>query len=212
MSRSPPYDDAYLDRLPEIAREDARHLREKEKTYQDSWKRRGGIGAFMMLARKWDRLENMLQGKYDIFAGIEQHPGGEDGTVLAEVRDLRRYLALVEAEMRQRGVVKGEATSFDYLEGKNSKGYLMDGMSAAAYLEDGLGPSSLIRVPHTDVYILNRDILPTVDLEHLPRLRYELNGPEYLDTPPEYQWMYTDHTVTLGKFVMLPQYRNMWGK
>lgn len=41
----------------------------------------------------------------DIFAKIEERPGGEDGSVLAEVRDLRRYLTLVEAEMIARGVV-----------------------------------------------------------------------------------------------------------
>lgn len=41
----------------------------------------------------------------DIFLKIQEHPGGEDGTVLASVRDLRRYLMLVEAEMIARGVV-----------------------------------------------------------------------------------------------------------
>jgi hypothetical protein len=41
----------------------------------------------------------------DIFTKIEAAPSGDDGTVLAEVRDLRRYLMLVEAEMMARGVV-----------------------------------------------------------------------------------------------------------
>lgn len=41
----------------------------------------------------------------DVFRMIETNPGGADGTVLAEVRDLRRYLLLVEAEMVSRGVV-----------------------------------------------------------------------------------------------------------
>jgi hypothetical protein len=41
----------------------------------------------------------------DIFTKIEAAPSGDDGTVLAEVRDLRRYLLLVEAEMMARGVV-----------------------------------------------------------------------------------------------------------
>ena len=40
----------------------------------------------------------------DIFAKIEEDPTGQDGCVLAEVRDLRRYLLLVEAEMYARGV------------------------------------------------------------------------------------------------------------
>jgi hypothetical protein len=41
----------------------------------------------------------------NIFAMIRKAPDGADGTVLAEVRDLRRYLLLVEAEMMARGVV-----------------------------------------------------------------------------------------------------------
>lgn len=40
----------------------------------------------------------------DIFALIAAAPDGGDGTVLAEVRDLRHYLLLVEAEMCARGV------------------------------------------------------------------------------------------------------------
>jgi len=41
----------------------------------------------------------------DIFGKVEADPSGRDGCVLAEVRDLRRYLLLVEAEMVARGVV-----------------------------------------------------------------------------------------------------------
>lgn len=41
----------------------------------------------------------------DVFSMIEADPSGRDGCVLAEVRDLRRYLLLVEAEMIARGVV-----------------------------------------------------------------------------------------------------------
>lgn len=40
----------------------------------------------------------------NIFAMIRRNPRGEDGTVLAVMRDLRRYLILVEAEMIARGV------------------------------------------------------------------------------------------------------------
>ncbi len=42
----------------------------------------------------------------DVFEAIEAKPDGSDGTVLAEIRDLRRYLTLVEAEMMARGVVE----------------------------------------------------------------------------------------------------------
>lgn len=94
-----------------VANADVDLVTAKDLSYGASWKKRGGVGAFMMLARKWDRLEAMLVDHgYDVFAGIESgcEPSdrqGADGTVLAEVRDLRRYLLLVEAEMVARGHV-----------------------------------------------------------------------------------------------------------
>lgn len=42
----------------------------------------------------------------NIFAMVRDAPGGEDGTVLACLRDLRRYAMLIEAEMMARGVVE----------------------------------------------------------------------------------------------------------
>ncbi len=90
-----------LSHLDHISKTDVNEILEKEKTYKGSWKKRGGVGAFMMLARKWDRIENMMQKiGCDIFALCrEQDYSGEDGKILAEVRDLRRYLLLVESEM-----------------------------------------------------------------------------------------------------------------
>jgi len=88
--------------LDKVTTEDVQCLQEKEKTYQGSWKRRGGIGAAMMILRKVDRLEIILKNNnYDIFKALENGIG-EDGSALAEVRDLRRYLLLCEAEMLSR--------------------------------------------------------------------------------------------------------------
>lgn len=114
----PTSDMDHMTHLRAVADEDIRHLEEKERTYRGSWKKRGGVGAFMMLARKWDRLEGMMekpheyQPRYDILAAMEYEKdfGGDDGTVLAEIRDLRRYLLLVEAEMVARGVVEYKPT------------------------------------------------------------------------------------------------------
>lgn len=78
-----------------IVRDDVAGLEEKEREYAGSWKRRGGVGAFMMLARKWDRIEAQAMRKgWDLFAAIRDdfRPEG----VLDDVRDLRRYLLLVE--------------------------------------------------------------------------------------------------------------------
>lgn len=88
--------------LQDIANKDVDQLRHKESTYKGSWKKRGGVGAFMMLARKWDRIEGIVEGRhYDLFHA-EFGMSAEDGTLLAEIRDLRCYLLLVEAEMQSR--------------------------------------------------------------------------------------------------------------
>jgi hypothetical protein len=91
----------HMDYLDTISAQDVATLREKERTYGGSWKKRGGVGAFMMLARKMDRLENIAAAaNYDIFAVIRgEGLDGADGTLIAEIRDLRCYLMLVEAEM-----------------------------------------------------------------------------------------------------------------
>ena len=54
--------------IRDIAQNDIRSLIESEKSYGDSWKRRGGTGAFMMLARKFDRIEQQSEKcNYDVF-------------------------------------------------------------------------------------------------------------------------------------------------
>ena len=98
----------HMDHLESVAASDLAVLREKESTYQGSWKRRGGKGAWHVgLCRTWDRLEYMVRERYeeDVFEAIEAEREGEDGTPLAALRDLRRYLILVEAEMIARGKV-----------------------------------------------------------------------------------------------------------
>ena len=79
-----------------LSEKDWQGLAEAEKSYGDSWRKRGGVGAFMMLARKWDRLELQAEAcSYDIFNAVEGD-NREEG-VLDDIRDLRRYLLLVEA-------------------------------------------------------------------------------------------------------------------
>lgn len=90
----------YLTYLPLTAEADVEQLLQKEIAYGGSWIKRGGIGAFMMLARKWDRIETQVSGtagvdKYDIVGAILKNP--DPGGILDDIGDLRRYLALVEA-------------------------------------------------------------------------------------------------------------------
>jgi hypothetical protein len=97
---------AHTDYLSRVTGEDVRALLEAERHYGSSWKKRGGVGAFMMLARKWDRLENALSSAsapWDIFAAAEADQRTEG--IIDDIRDLRRYLVLVEAELMDRGVV-----------------------------------------------------------------------------------------------------------
>lgn len=110
----------YLDYLTKIAEEDVRGLHRAQESYGDSWKRRGGVGAYMMLARKWDRLENAMTApmdravtpatdlpcdRYDVFERAAADARSEG--IIDDIRDLRRYLLLVEAELRSRGHHQG---------------------------------------------------------------------------------------------------------
>jgi hypothetical protein len=98
------HDMKHMDFIEDVAKRDIQTLRHKESTYQGSWKKRGGVFAFAMVVRKWDRLDNILERQFgqDIFAGCLADTNGADGSVLAEVRDLRQYLLLVEAEIQSR--------------------------------------------------------------------------------------------------------------
>ena len=88
-----------------LIEDDVTGLEKSEITYGDSWKKRGGTGAFMMLARKWDRIENVCEKcNYDIFEGIKDDPS-QTG-IIDDIRDLRAYLLLVESEVEKNGIIK----------------------------------------------------------------------------------------------------------
>lgn len=98
----------HMSYLPGVLENDRELVELKEGQYQGSWKKRGGCGAFMVLARKWDRLEAYLEGRgWDIF-GAALDDEREEG-LRSDIQDLRCYLALVEAELRrQETVLNGE--------------------------------------------------------------------------------------------------------
>jgi len=84
-----------------LALNDVTGLEKAQETYGDSWKQRGGVGAFMMLARKWDRIENQVSKSninFDILKVAENEVADNLEDLLDDIRDLRRYLLLVEAE------------------------------------------------------------------------------------------------------------------
>jgi len=103
-----------------IALGDVTALEEAEKSYGDSWKRRGGTDSFMMLARKWDRIENQCRKhNFNILTAcsVDQRAEG----IIDDIRDLRRYLVLVEQEMIQRG---GAIPEIPKGEGEAGSGYV----------------------------------------------------------------------------------------
>ena len=82
--------------IQNLANIDVAKLKHAQESYGDSWRSRGGVGAFMMLARKWDRIENQaIKEGYDIFKTINNDPSSTG--ILDDIRDLRRYLLLVES-------------------------------------------------------------------------------------------------------------------
>jgi hypothetical protein len=93
----------YHRHLEAIVQADVEYVRRKDAQYDASWKKRGGGGAFFTIVRPWDRLENISRSVgYDVFAKIrDEGLEGPDGSLIACVRDLRRYLLLVEAEMTE---------------------------------------------------------------------------------------------------------------
>lgn len=96
---------AYEDYIEGIAKKDGETVLAKDKEYGGSWLKRGGVGAYMMLARKWDRIQNRvmrddIEALYDIFDAIKKDERKE--SILDDIRDLRGYLILVEAEALDR--------------------------------------------------------------------------------------------------------------
>lgn len=157
-------DMGHLEHIQAVLDEDAQGLFAAETNYRGSWKKRGGVSAYFMLCRKWDRIQNRLEQvktvagtypiqalryeleelklarrdrvnggdgriteekldqiieaieanlvpRFDIFAAIEADERAEG--LIDDIRDLRRYLVLVEAEMRARGASSAVSTHRD---------------------------------------------------------------------------------------------------
>jgi hypothetical protein len=218
--------------LKQVALHDVAELERKEKTYQGSWKRRGGVGASMMMLRKADRLEQMLHDyKYDIFERIASEGlDSVDGTAIAEVRDLRRYLLLIEAEM----VARSNGSNYMIEPESIKPGTPEDGGHHAEQQDDNEEPVQILErledglktkdIPEENkkyyitaidrgmgFNIVNRNKVPAVMWEHLPRIRIELNNKEHDELPREYRGLYT-WLPTESKWLLLANYQANWGK
>lgn len=91
----------YMEEFGNVTRDAVGLLQLKSQTYGDSWKRRGGPGAWFTVVRPLDRLEGIVaRHGGDIFAAIAADPSGQDGSALACVRDIMNYMILIESEAR----------------------------------------------------------------------------------------------------------------
>lgn len=111
----------FKESLEIIARQDVEGLIEARRNYGDSWRAEGGFSAYFNVKRKIDRFvvmmarepliinrsrdgqPNLTRERYNVFSQIlaDVAQGGE-GTLDA-VRDLRRYLTLIEAFLIEEG-------------------------------------------------------------------------------------------------------------
>lgn len=96
--------------IQSIADADVKSLSDAQKRYGDAWCKRGGISVFTKLADKWDKIQDYLTkppksdeafyngpsfAPYDVFGAVYETKAVNG--VIDDIRDLRRYLMLIEA-------------------------------------------------------------------------------------------------------------------
>src|SRR5687768_14281809 len=93
----------HLEFIDEISFQDTTAVKRAEQQYGASWKKRGGVGAYYVAIRKVDRLEESAKHHgYDVFEAIRKDKRSEG--IIDDIRDLRRYLLLWEAEAMNLGI------------------------------------------------------------------------------------------------------------
>lgn len=152
----------YHRHLTSVALADIDHVLKKDTQYAASWKQRGGVGAFFTIVRPWDRFVNMLDPSkvpgdareapisaranrpvpaFDLFEAIRADGlVGEDGTIIACVRDLRRYLLLVEAHMIEEMTGDAPRTPLTRMDFTDVEIRAMAHMGAGMRTADGMAP------------------------------------------------------------------------
>jgi len=99
--------DRQIIRLRAITKELLEYVNEKDFHYGSSWRKRGGAGAFFVMARKWDRIEQACEtlesSKYNIFDVFDKDDRSE--TILDDCLDLVGYLLILIDHMIEVGYV-----------------------------------------------------------------------------------------------------------
>lgn len=111
----------WLKHLQGIADKIVNTLHVKELTYGGSWQKRGGQGAFMMLARKWDRIENMAtESHYDLFGLV----GRNQGDIIDDIDDLIGYLLLTRAKVKAEQLSDADKKMIEHMGEEPGPGYV----------------------------------------------------------------------------------------
>lgn len=98
----------YRDHLKALAEDLVRELIRKDEEYGSSWLKRGGQGAFMMLARKMDRLDVQVSASgYDVFAAIDESVETSED-LRDTLRDLAGYAFLILSEHIDRSTFRSD--------------------------------------------------------------------------------------------------------
>ncbi len=96
-----------LHRLHFITEELVKYVSDKDTQYGSSWRKRGGAGAYFVIARKWDRIEQACETlkstKYDIFNVFATDDRRE--TILDDCLDLVGYLLILIEHMVEIGYI-----------------------------------------------------------------------------------------------------------
>ena len=88
-------DEKFSDRIHKILDLTGTQLTFARRSYGESWINRGGVGAFMNLARKWDRVSQACErAGWDILKALEMDRRPEG--LIDDLRDLRDYCILVD--------------------------------------------------------------------------------------------------------------------
>lgn len=101
-------------RIAALWERDYARIVEGAKMYGPSWKTRGGAGAYMVMIRKWDRLQVQLQRSGYIWAKAIERDQRAEG-ITDDIRDLRCYLIMALSEVH-RFPTTAPGNTLDYLE------------------------------------------------------------------------------------------------
>lgn len=142
----------HLDFLHRIVTDVEALIRSKERTYNGSWKKRGGVGAYFVSARKYDSLEQLMSKVgYDLFADLGK---SGDGTVEDTLLDIAGYALLALAERRRLRVMQGGTPEDGGHYGKDGEGVEVSEQTSRNYRSGDSGYT--VGMPHPSSENLSR--------------------------------------------------------